>query len=74
MNHPRHVLRLVISSLVFGIYSNTPAQPVPLGYGALCHEPVVMPKEGIILSSVITGVLGYVWLGFVAGKPQKREG
>ena len=74
MNHLRYVLPLVIISLVFGTSSNTPGQPVALGYRARCPEAVVMAKTGIILSSVISGVHGYVWLRFVSGKPEKREG
>ncbi|HUT72411.1 MAG TPA: hypothetical protein VMW89_17210 [Desulfatiglandales bacterium] len=74
MNHLRYVLPLVIISLVFETPSNTPGQPVALGYGARCPEATVMAKTGIILSSVISGVLGYVWLRFVSGKPEKREG
>jgi NhaA family Na+:H+ antiporter len=38
-----------------------------------CPEAMVMAKTGIILSSIISGFLGYICLRFVSGNPEKAE-
>ena len=39
-----------------------------------CPEGMLMAKTGIILSSILSGVLGYLWLWFVSRKPEEKEG
>jgi Na+/H+ antiporter NhaA len=34
-----------------------------------CPEAILMAKTGIILSSVLSGTLGYLWLRFSSGEP-----
>jgi len=37
-----------------------------------CPEAILMAKTGIILSSVLSGILGYLWLRFSSGEPEGK--